>query len=163
MKIFFKLIIVLAFFSMVSNVQAGGGCGGGGGLKPMSKFRQPKFKKYLDDKMLSFSKEGINNTKEFSKISKCHKMVFGAKTKVKAIEAVSLQKCQSMMKGDLAFQSEYVKQPSQNIVRSSIIDTNSYEQNKINSRRNSEKLSSTSSIGSKNKDKSLQDESLFFD
>tara|TARA_B100001029_G_C15036441_1_gene440458 strand:- start:485 stop:934 length:450 start_codon:yes stop_codon:yes gene_type:complete len=149
----------MAFVLIGSNAQAGGGCGGGsGGLKSMSKFRQPKFKKYLDYKMVSFSEEGINNKKEFSKISKCHKIVFGSKNKVKALDALSLEKCKNMMKGDLEFQANYIKQPNQNIVKSSILETKSDDQNKLEKRRNSAKVSNNSSISSNN-----TDELLFFD
>jgi len=161
MKIFLKLIILLAFFSMGSDSHAGGSCRGGN-LKSMSEFRTPKFKKYLDNKMISFSEKGINNTKEFSRISKCHKMVFGSKNKVKPLDAISLKRCQSMMKGDVAFQYA-IKQPSSNIVKSTILDTKTDDQDKLEKKRDSEKISNNSSIRSQKSDESLQEESLFFD
>ena len=183
MKVFFKLIILLLFISIGTKAHGGsagggGGGGGGGGLKSMSKYRKPKFKKYLDYKMVSFSEKGINNTKEFSKISKCHKMVFEGKSKVKSIEALSLDRCQNLMKRDLAFQAYYIKQSGQDIVKSntyetkiddedivksSISDTKTNDQNKFDKRRNSEGISDNSSINRKKRKESLQNESIFFD
>ena len=115
----FKSILLLSFILIGSNAQAGG-CGGGW-QKSISKFKSPKFSKYLEDKMVSFSEIGNNDTKEFSKISKCHKLIFGGKSKVKAAESLSLKKCQNMMKSDVAFQAVFTKQPVKNLVKSDFL------------------------------------------
>ena len=68
---------------------------------------------------------------------------------------LSLKRCQSMMKSDVAFQSEFINQPIKKVVRSNVLKSPSSNQSNISKRK--------VSVSNNRNNESDNEEFLFFD